>query len=90
MECALPPCRAVLFLVAKYPTPGLAKTRLGREIGMEVAATLARAFLLDLLHSFAHSNTSTPSPCTISRRVLLFTPALAREEFEALLAAEGD
>lgn len=43
-----------LFLfVARQPTPGVAKTRLGRAIGMECAATLYEAFLLDLSARFA-------------------------------------
>lgn len=42
-----------LFLfVARQPTPGVAKTRLGRAIGMEGAATLYEAFLLDLSARF--------------------------------------
>jgi rSAM/selenodomain-associated transferase 1 len=38
--------RVVLF--AKDPVPGRVKTRLGREIGAEAAATLYEAFLTDL------------------------------------------
>jgi uncharacterized protein len=36
-----------VLLFAKYPTPGLVKTRLARAIGAENAAALARCFLLD-------------------------------------------
>ena len=40
---------ARLLVVAKSPVPGLAKTRLGAEVGMDVAAELAAAALLDTL-----------------------------------------
>jgi glycosyltransferase A (GT-A) superfamily protein (DUF2064 family) len=36
-----------LLVIAKAPVPGLAKTRLGAELGMDVAAELAAAALLD-------------------------------------------
>jgi uncharacterized protein len=36
-----------LLVIAKAPVPGLAKTRLGAEVGMDVAAELAAAALLD-------------------------------------------
>ena len=39
------------LVMAKAPVPGLAKTRLGREVGMEVAADLAAAALLDTLET---------------------------------------
>lgn len=42
-----------LYFAAKAPVPGQAKTRLGATIGMEAAATLYRAFLLDLGARFA-------------------------------------
>ena len=42
-----------LFLfVARQPTPGVAKTRLGATIGMERAAALYEAFLVDLSARF--------------------------------------
>lgn len=41
--------RATLLVVAKAPVPGEAKTRLGAELGMEAAADLAAAALLDTL-----------------------------------------
>ncbi|MCW2855102.1 MAG: cofC 2 [Marmoricola sp.] len=40
---------ARVLVMAKAPVPGLAKTRLGAGIGMEVAADLAAAALLDTL-----------------------------------------
>lgn len=42
-----PPGGAVLLLVAKAPVAGQVKTRLGRVVGMERAADLAAAALLD-------------------------------------------
>lgn len=41
----------VLLVVAKAPVPGRAKTRLGQVVGMERAAELAAAALLDTLHA---------------------------------------
>ncbi len=40
---------ATLLVVAKAPVPGEAKTRLGAELGMDAAADLAAAALLDTL-----------------------------------------
>ena len=40
---------ARVLVIAKAPVPGLAKTRLGEEVGMEQAADLAAAALLDTL-----------------------------------------
>jgi len=40
-----------VLVVAKSPVPGLAKTRLGAEIGMAAAAELAAASLLDVLEA---------------------------------------
>lgn len=39
------------LVLAKAPVPGLAKTRLGREVGMAEAAELAAAALLDTIES---------------------------------------
>lgn len=44
--------RAVLLFVARVPTPGTAKTRLGATIGMEPAAALYGAFLADIAARF--------------------------------------
>ena len=42
----------VLAIVAKYPTPGVAKTRLAARVGARAAADLYRAFLEDLAARF--------------------------------------
>lgn len=44
---------AVVLVVAKAPVPGRVKTRLGASIGMEAAAELAAASLLDTLEACA-------------------------------------
>lgn len=44
-----------LYIIAKAPRVGLAKTRLGRAIGHEAAITLYRAFLQDLAARFANA-----------------------------------
>ena len=48
---AFPPGReeSIALVVAKAPVPGRAKTRLATVIGLEPAAALARAMLLDTL-----------------------------------------
>ncbi|MDT9591751.1 DUF2064 domain-containing protein [Nocardioides zeae] len=46
MRAAVP---AHVLVVAKAPVPGLAKTRLGADVGMDAAAGLAAAALLDTL-----------------------------------------
>ena len=43
------------LVVAKAPVPGLAKTRLGAEVGMAAAADLAAAALLDTLDACARA-----------------------------------
>lgn len=52
-----------LVIVAKYPQPGAAKTRLGAAIGHENAANLYRSFLLDLRERF--ENASRPEGYTL-------------------------
>lgn len=42
-----------LYIIAKAPRAGLAKTRLGRTIGHEAAVSLYKAFLRDLGARFA-------------------------------------
>jgi hypothetical protein len=42
-----------LYIIAKAPRVGFAKTRLGRVIGHEAAVTLYKAFLRDLGARFA-------------------------------------
>ena len=44
-----------LYIAAKAPRPNFAKTRLGRAIGHDNAATLYKAFLTDLAARFAPS-----------------------------------
>ena len=56
--------RAACLVVAKAPLAGRAKTRLGRRIGMAVAADLAAAALLDTLDACARR--SAPSRCSIA------------------------
>lgn len=51
-----PPDHANLLLIgARAPVPGECKTRLGASIGMEAAAALYRAFLVDLAARFTGS-----------------------------------
>lgn len=71
-----------LGIFMKHPVPGQVKTRLGMEIGHELAAELARAFQLDLLDSTAG---------VAARRVIAYAPdeTEAREHFRPLLHA-GD
>jgi uncharacterized protein len=47
--------RDALVIVAKYPTPGRAKTRLGASIGFEQSARLYHAFLRDMAARFEQS-----------------------------------
>ncbi len=65
-----------LYIAAKAPRIGLAKTRLGRAIGHEAAVGLYRAFLYDLRARFA----AAPFPVG-----WYFTPADALSEFRALV-----
>lgn len=44
-----------VLVMAKAPVPGLAKTRLGRSVGMAAAADLAAAALLDTLDAARHA-----------------------------------
>ena len=50
------PDRGLLLIAARAPIPGFTKTRLGAAIGMERAAALYAAFLVDLAARF------TPGP----------------------------
>lgn len=49
---ARPTNRFLFLIAARAPTPGATKTRLGASIGMERAAGLYRAFLIDLARRF--------------------------------------
>ena len=68
-----------LGMFAKYWEPGRVKTRLAAAIGDQAASSLARRFVLTLLQRFADVG---------QRRVLAYTPAERRTEFESL-AADG-
>lgn len=48
--------KSVLVIYTKYPDPGRVKTRLARDIGDELAASVHQAILLDLVS--VHSNQS--------------------------------
>ena len=50
-----------LYIAAKAPRPGLAKTRLARGIGEEAALALYRGFLSDLAARFLGSGDWSPS-----------------------------
>ena len=54
--------RNLLVFVAREPAPGLTKTRLGQTIGMERAAALYRAFLIDLDDRFRAAALDETSP----------------------------
>lgn len=64
-------------MFAKYWEPGGVKTRLAAAIGDQAASRLYRRFVLTLLHRFAGVG---------QRRVLAYTPAQRRDEFESLTA----
>jgi rSAM/selenodomain-associated transferase 1 len=70
---------AVLGVFAKWPAPGLVKTRLG--FSAERAATVARAFLLDTLGRLSKR---------ADHRRVVFAPALARAEFAQLVPSSYD
>ena len=50
-----------ILVIAKAPVPGLAKTRLGAAVGMDVAAELAAAALLDTVRTCAATATAATS-----------------------------
>jgi glycosyltransferase A (GT-A) superfamily protein (DUF2064 family) len=75
---------AVALVVAKSPVAGLVKTRLGREIGMERAADLAAAALLDTVAACAEA--FGPTRCHLALDGVL---AHGRRG-EELLAATAD
>jgi uncharacterized protein len=72
----------VLLVVAKAPVPGLAKTRLAAGVGVQVAADIAAAALLDTLDAVARA--------PVAARVVALTGDLdaanARDEISARLA----
>lgn len=73
--------RDALYIAAKAPRPGFAKTRLGRRIGHQAAATLYRAFLRDLSARLA--GLPERSGCTVGWYV---TPPGAWREIAPCLA----
>ena len=74
-------------MFAKYWEPGRVKTRLAAAIGDQAASSLYRRFVLTLLQRLAG---------LAQRRILAYTPAERRTEFESLgadgwlLAAQAD
>jgi uncharacterized protein len=70
----------ILYIAAKAPRAGLAKTRLGNSIGHESAVTLYKAFLQDLAARFA----GAPFGCG-----WYVTPPDAWPEISSLVAARG-
>ena len=69
------PCDRIIVF-AKWPVPGAVKTRLGATIGLQRAADLARAFLLDV--------TATANRLPVEH-ILAYSPRGTREQFRALL-----
>jgi rSAM/selenodomain-associated transferase 1 len=73
----------LLLIAARTPTPGATKTRLGATIGMERAAALYRAFLVDLAVHFQ----PRPDHAPAYDLGWAFTPADA--DFRAVLTQLG-
>ncbi len=69
--------RAVVLVVAKAPVVGKVKTRLGHEVGMERAADLAAAALLDTVRACAAAY--GPARCHLSLDGVLAHGLLADE-----------
>jgi rSAM/selenodomain-associated transferase 1 len=82
-----PARRPVLCIFAKAPRPGAVKTRLAAALGLDSAAAVARAFLLDTIERWAALKL---------RRVVAFAPADAEADFGELargrfaLVPQGD
>src|SRR5215218_3241526 len=72
--------RDILYIAARAPRPGFAKSRLGRAIGQRQAVHLYAAFLRDLAARFARA------PFTVGWYV---TPADAWAELRPLIAPMG-
>ncbi len=70
----------MLYIAAKAPRPGFVKTRLGRALGQDAAASLYRAFLRDLGARFADA------PFAVGWYV---TPADAWPEVAPLVGSSG-
>ena len=71
----------LLLIAVREPVPGFTKTRLGHEIGMELAATLYRAFVSDLAARFTPPALADDPPFDLG---WAFTPAEC--DFAAVLA----
>jgi hypothetical protein len=81
---ALSTAHSALYIAAKAPRPGFAKTRLGRRIGHSAAIGLYRAFLRDLSARLA----SVPARCGCTLGWYI-TPPDAWGELAPLLAQGG-
>ena len=74
---------ARVLLMAKSPLPGRVKTRLGAEIGMDLAAELAAAALVDTVRSCA-------AAVGVDRCRLALEGDIAQSPYAAMLAAALD
>ncbi len=80
------PIRNALYIIAKAPRPGFAKTRLARGIGESAAIALYRAFLRDLGTRFA-----TPAARAAFTLGWYLTPPDAWDDLSSLLGSQdGD
>lgn len=77
------------YVIAKAPRAGLAKTRLGAEIGHERAAALYRAFLEDLAARFSGSPYEPGWYITPPDALSEIAPLIG-EAADTLVQAEGD
>jgi uncharacterized protein len=73
-----------LVVMARYPEPGMTKTRLARSIGDDEAVRLYRAFLIDLAHRFAKSRFNlnwayTPVEVDYDAFLASLVPSLVRQ-----------
>ncbi len=80
-----------LYIAAKAPRAGLAKTRLGRSIGPESAVALYKAFLQDLASRFAGAPFECGWYVTPPDAWLEIAPLVSpREKARVLFQGEGD
>lgn len=77
-----PPMRNMLYIAAKAPRAGVAKTRLGAGLGHDQAIALYRAFLCDLATGF----TLTDAPFVVGWYI---TPEDAWDDLAPLVSANG-
>jgi uncharacterized protein len=78
-----------LYVIAKAPRPGFAKTRLGRTIGHEPAIALYRAFLCDLAARFSGSGYEPGWYVTPAGALPELRPLIGHPE-RVLFQGEGD